>query len=165
MADGNSVVKQFQLILHDILSEGIVLLDAFKVASVIEKLPPCWREFKSYLKQKWKEMSLEELIVKLRIEEDIRKMDDKYKNSMEAKINLTEQDEPLKKRKRPNDDKGKKPISSKLRFNDNCYNCSKPNHMSRDYKAPKREVTKEKGKELSALILTTKEQYQIIQKN
>lgn len=65
-------------------------------------------------------------------------MDDKYKDSMEAKTNLTEQDEPSKKKKKPNGDKSKKPTSSKSGFNGNYYNCDKPNHMACDCKAPKR---------------------------
>ena len=42
------------------------------MAAFIEKLPPSWRDFKNYLKHKIKELSLEDLIVRLRIEEDNR---------------------------------------------------------------------------------------------
>lgn len=41
-------VQQFQLILHDTFVEGMVLAEASQVAPVIEKLPPCWKEFKSF---------------------------------------------------------------------------------------------------------------------
>ncbi|KAK5802498.1 hypothetical protein PVK06_030095 [Gossypium arboreum] len=37
---------------------------------IIEKLPPTWNDFKNYLKHKRKEMSVEDLIVRLQIEED-----------------------------------------------------------------------------------------------
>ena len=37
------------------------------------KLPPAWKDFKIYLKHKRKEMNVEELIVRLRIEEDNRR--------------------------------------------------------------------------------------------
>jgi len=47
-----------------------VITEAFQVATMIEKLPPLWKDFKNYLKHKRKEMSLEDLIVRLRIEED-----------------------------------------------------------------------------------------------
>ena len=42
------------------------------MAAFIEKLPPAWKDFKNYLKHKRKEMTLEDLIVRLKIEEDNR---------------------------------------------------------------------------------------------
>ena len=50
----------------------MILPEAFEVAAIIKKLPPSLKEFKSYLKHKRKEMNLEDLIVRLRIEEDNR---------------------------------------------------------------------------------------------
>ncbi|KAK3032492.1 hypothetical protein RJ639_037305 [Escallonia herrerae] len=73
MVDSKTVISQvqeFQLILHDIHAEGMVLGESFQVAALIEKLPPTWKDFKNYLKHKRKEMKLEDLIVRLRIEED-----------------------------------------------------------------------------------------------
>ncbi|XP_069155773.1 uncharacterized protein [Solanum lycopersicum] len=40
------------------------------MAAIIEKLPPLWKDFKNYLKHKSKEMTVENLTVRLRIEED-----------------------------------------------------------------------------------------------
>ncbi|XP_022155402.1 uncharacterized protein LOC111022547 [Momordica charantia] len=59
------------------------------VAGVIEKLPPAWREFKSYLKHKRKELSIENLTVKIRIEEDNRK-GDKEPRKVEANAHIAE---------------------------------------------------------------------------
>ena len=39
----------------------------------MEKLPPAWRDFKNYLKHKCEELKLEDLIVRLQIEEDNQK--------------------------------------------------------------------------------------------
>ncbi|KAL8515110.1 hypothetical protein ACS0TY_013993 [Phlomoides rotata] len=75
-------------------------------------------------------MTLEELINKLYVREDSLKMVVKIDNEREPKANLMQ---PSKKQKRPTDDKGKK-----SRFNSDCYNCDKPNHMARDYKALKK---------------------------
>ena len=50
----------------------MTLSEAFQVATIIKKLPYGWKDFKNYLKHKQKKMSLEELIVRLRIEEDNR---------------------------------------------------------------------------------------------
>lgn len=61
MVDGKSVVTQvqeLQVIIHDLLAEGLVISGAFQVAALIEKLPPSWKEFKNYLKHKQKEMTL-----------------------------------------------------------------------------------------------------------
>ena len=66
-------VQEIQLIIHDLLAEGMILNEPFQVGAIIEKLPPSWRDFKNYLKHKRKEMKLEELIVRLRIEEDNKK--------------------------------------------------------------------------------------------
>ncbi|GJS66720.1 hypothetical protein Tco_0681284 [Tanacetum coccineum] len=52
---------------------GYVLMsETFQAAAIIEKLPPSWVDFKNYLKHKRKEMSVEDLVVHLRIEEDNR---------------------------------------------------------------------------------------------
>ncbi|GKC54172.1 hypothetical protein Tco_1076917 [Tanacetum coccineum] len=56
--------------LHDIHAEGRTLSETFQVSAIIKKLPPSWVEFKNYLKHKRKEMSVEDLVVRLRIEKD-----------------------------------------------------------------------------------------------
>lgn len=61
MADSKSVMSQvleFQSILHELEQEGMKPNEPFLVASLIEKLPPSWNEFMSYLKLKTKEMGL-----------------------------------------------------------------------------------------------------------
>ncbi|MCQ7012895.1 retrotransposon gag domain-containing protein, partial [Clostridioides difficile] len=67
MVDTKSVVSQvqeIQIILHDMLAEGLIVNEAFQVAAIVEKLPPLWKDFKNYLMHKRKEMSLEDLIVR-----------------------------------------------------------------------------------------------------
>ncbi|KAK3033160.1 hypothetical protein RJ639_036344 [Escallonia herrerae] len=95
MVDSKTVISQvqeFQLILHDIHAEGMVLGESFQVATLIEKLPPTWKDFKNYLKHKHKEMKLEDLIVRLRIEEDNGQSEKKAINyHQEAKANVFEQ--------------------------------------------------------------------------
>ncbi|KAK3037495.1 hypothetical protein RJ639_031989 [Escallonia herrerae] len=96
MVDSKTVISQvqeFQLILHDIHAEGMVLGESFQVAALIEKLPPTGKDFKNYLKHKRKEMKLEDLIVRLRIEEDNRQSEKKASNyHQEAKANMVEQE-------------------------------------------------------------------------
>ncbi|KAH9686503.1 hypothetical protein KPL70_014374 [Citrus sinensis] len=80
MVDSKTVISQvqeLQIILSDILAEGMHLSETFQVAAIIEKLPSAWKDFKSYLKHKRKEMNIEGLVVKLRIEEDNRNAEKK----------------------------------------------------------------------------------------
>lgn len=73
MVDSKTVVnqvKELQLILDDIHAEGITLSETFLVAAIIGKLPPGWVNFKSYLKTMPREMSLEDLLAQLRLQED-----------------------------------------------------------------------------------------------
>ena len=97
MIDSKLVVSQLQelqVIIHDLLEEGIslkntlveqiknvlnthincfvglIMNDAFQVAAIVEKLPPLWKDFKNYLNNKRKDMTVEDLIVRLCIEED-----------------------------------------------------------------------------------------------
>ncbi|XP_022155403.1 uncharacterized protein LOC111022548 [Momordica charantia] len=67
--------------------EGLVINEPFQVAAVIEKLPHAWREFKWYLKHKRKELSMENLTMKLCIEKDNKKRD---KEPQKAKEHIAE---------------------------------------------------------------------------
>jgi len=68
----------------------MILPETFQVATIMEKLPPAWRDFKNYSKHKCKELKLKDIIVRLRIEEDNRKSKKSNKNSYEAKANVIE---------------------------------------------------------------------------
>ena len=66
MVDNKTVISQvqlFQLILHEIEAKGMILPE--QVTTIVEKLPPAWRDFKNYMKHKRKELKLEDLIVRL----------------------------------------------------------------------------------------------------
>ena len=94
MVDSKTVfsqVQELQVILHDIHAEGMMLSETFQVAAIIEKLPPGWKDFKNYLKHKRKEMTLEDLIVRLRIEEDNKTSEFKTMNPVDAKVNVVKQ--------------------------------------------------------------------------
>ncbi|XP_058219546.1 uncharacterized protein LOC131330068 [Rhododendron vialii] len=64
-------VQELQLLLNEIRTEGMILSEAFQVAAVIHKLPPAWKEFKSYLmfknKDPWRIFSSSS-VLKRRIE-------------------------------------------------------------------------------------------------
>ncbi|XP_070047385.1 uncharacterized protein [Nicotiana tomentosiformis] len=80
MVDNKSVITQvqkLQVIIHDLLTE----------ASMIEKLPPLWKDFKNYLKHKRKEMLLEDLIVR-GLEDDMYNVYSNVETSKEPWIAL-----------------------------------------------------------------------------
>ncbi|KAL0388370.1 UNVERIFIED_CONTAM: Retrovirus-related Pol polyprotein from transposon TNT 1-94 [Sesamum radiatum] len=140
MVDSKTVmnqVQEFQMILHDLHAEGMKLSESFQVAAMIEKLPPLWKDFKNYLKHKRKEMGLEDLIVRLRIEEDNRLSEMKSgKLQIEAKANLMEQNGNTSIKRKRVDYKAKKGRAKMIKGN--CYNCGKPNHMAKDCRLPKK---------------------------
>lgn len=71
MVDSKTIVSQvqeLQIIIQEIIFEGMTIDKAFQVASIIKKLPPKWKDFKNYLKHKKIKMSLKNLVIKLCIE-------------------------------------------------------------------------------------------------
>ncbi|CAM8974589.1 unnamed protein product [Rhodiola kirilowii] len=48
----NSQVQDLELIMHEMISEGMKVNEPFQVAVVIEKLPSGWKDFTNYLKHK-----------------------------------------------------------------------------------------------------------------
>ena len=131
-----SQAQDFQLILHDIHAESMSLSESFQVAALIEKLPQGWKEFKNYLKHKRKEISMDELIVRLRIEEDNRNSKKRAgKHPMESKANVVEHASKTKKRKSSGESSSqgsKGGDNKKYKFNGKCYICDKEGHRAKD---------------------------------
>ena len=137
-----SQVQELQVVVHDIHAEGMTLSETFQVVAFIEKLPPSWRDFKSYLKHKRNELSLEDLIVRLRIEEDNRLSEKKVGKNLEvSKANVVEEgSKPNKKRKMPS--KSREGFNQGLKkFVGKCFNCGKFRHRAKDCRAKKRQKT------------------------
>lgn len=99
-----SQVQDLQLILHEIHAEDeLSVSDSFQVAAIIEKVLSYWKDFINYLKYKRKEMHLENLIVRLKIEEDNRGSERKLQNqTIEFRENVVEQKFNKMKRKQYN---------------------------------------------------------------
>ncbi|XP_075103692.1 uncharacterized protein LOC142178261 [Nicotiana tabacum] len=143
MVDSKCVItqiQQLQVIVHDLLAEGMIKNEEFQVATFIEKLPPMWKEFKNYLKHKRKEVKLEDLIVHLRIEEDNKAAETKSRgNSTIMGANIIEEASTSKKRKKSS---GPKNYLSKKKFKGNCHNCGKVGHKAADCRVPKKDKKK-----------------------
>ena len=126
-----------------------MLSETFQVAAIIEKLPLTWKDIKNYLKHKRKEMSIEDLIIRLRIEEDNRGSEKKWAhNPGEAKANFVEHGQCSKFKKANNKGKCSKlgpkgGISKKHKFQGKCINCGKQGHKSSNYRLLKRNKPKE----------------------
>jgi hypothetical protein len=166
MVDSKTVISQvqeLQLIIHGIHAEGMVISESFQVATIIEKLPPTWKDFKNYLKHKRKEMNVEDLIVRLRIEEDNRGSEKKLSNNVvanSAKANMVEHGQSSKNKKfnKTGSKLGPKGgVSKKHKFQGKCFNCDKMGHKSADCRLPKRN----KKKEANVVDAVTQEESEI----
>lgn len=154
MNDSKSVVKQveeLQIIVHELEVEGMGINSNFLVGSIIKKLPFSWKNFKLYLKHLTEDMSFEQLILRIRVEEDNR-MNEKADNSaIEPNANLvgeTSYKNKFNNHKRNNNFKGKQ-TGGQNSFKDGknnytqqrnkhfkkvyqCWVCGKPGHKAKD---------------------------------
>ena len=126
-----------------------MLSETFQVATIIEKLPPKWKDFNNYLKHKRKEISIEYLVIRLRIKEDNRgSMKKVAHNPNEDKANFVERGQSSKCKKGNNKWKCTKlgpkgRVSKKQKFLRKCFNCGKQGHKSSDCRLSKRNKPKE----------------------
>ena len=107
--------------------------ESFQVATIIEKLPPSWKDFKNYLKHKRKEMRLEDLIVRLRIEEDNHSSERVVGNHyMESKANIVQRN---KNKRKYYGESSKQGTSGGnfTKFNRKCFVCGKMGHHAKGY--------------------------------
>ncbi|XP_047253780.1 uncharacterized protein LOC124887898 [Capsicum annuum] len=115
----------------------------FQVATIIEKLLPMWNDFKNYLKHKQKKMIVEDLIVRLHIEEGNKAAERRSKkNSAMHGANIVEDDHHNSKKwlkARQESNQPKKKLKRK------CFNCGEINHKSTDCRALKKGKKKDQA--------------------
>ncbi|CAM8952218.1 unnamed protein product [Rhodiola kirilowii] len=147
MVDSKTVTSQvqdMQLIMHEMNSEGMKVNEPFQVTAVVEKLPSGWKHFKNYLKHKRKEMSMEDLVIRLKNEEDNRLSDKKIRLPSE-RANVVEHGASFKGKKPFNKLGPKSGAIKKMvhpKFTGKCFNCDKEGYRAADCKKPQKKKKK-----------------------
>ena len=99
MTDSRSIVnkvEEIQILAHELNVESMGLNSNFLVSSIIEKLPPTWKDFKLYLKHLMEEMTFDQLVLKLQVEEDNRKTEKDCGTSLDPNANMVMETLPKK---------------------------------------------------------------------
>ena len=136
MVDTKTVIKQvkeIQVLIHELHAEACAISEQFQVGSIIEKLPPSWRDFKVYLKHKRREMSMEDLILRLRVEENHRKgdsVDGARANVIESEPSTKQKFQKFKGKKITKLNKPKGKDFKKIKGS--CWVCGKPGHKAQE---------------------------------
>ncbi|CAH9106213.1 unnamed protein product [Cuscuta europaea] len=155
MVDSRPVMEQFheiQCLYDQLLIHNMHVNETFAVGSIIDKLPPSWKEVKNSLKRKKEDLSMEQLGRRLQIEEGIklREGDNGKKNDLpiSSKNGMEEgQSSGTKKnKKRPGKfTKGskfqKRPKDKKV---DSCWECGGP-HFKRNCPKVKKKKAQSNG--------------------
>ncbi|GJW64619.1 hypothetical protein Tco_0116503 [Tanacetum coccineum] len=110
MVDSRSVMEQYHellRILRQYTQHGLFMDESILVSSIINKLPPSWKDFKHMLKHNKDELSLVQLGSHLRIEETLRMEEsgkDKGKDIVgPSSMNMVEDDKNKKNNKNSKD--------------------------------------------------------------
>ncbi|KAK1407693.1 hypothetical protein QVD17_39315 [Tagetes erecta] len=141
MIDSRPVMEQYNELLHILgqyTQHDLKMDESIAVSSIIDKLPPLWKDYKRTLKHQKEDLTLVQLGSHIRIEESLRAQEDdktKGKNIASSSVNVVEHDgKPKKfnkfkgnKRKFSNDaNKSKK----KTKFT--CWRCGMSGHLKKD---------------------------------
>ena len=103
MDSAKSIVTQahdLQLLVGEIAHLGCALPPKFVAAAIVAKLPAEWRDFATALKHKREEISIEDLIAALDVEEKARAKDVQVKN-VQNSANFVQNKKQFNKKKGP----------------------------------------------------------------
>ncbi|GJS31091.1 zinc finger, CCHC-type containing protein [Tanacetum coccineum] len=142
MVDSRPVMEQYNellRILGQYTQHGLKMDESISVSSIIDKLPPSWKDFKHTLKHGKDDLSLVQLGSHLRLEESLRAQDsDKGKGKKVVGPSVTMAEEGKNKNNKQN--KGKKRdfkehgsgSGSNKKPKLECWKCGKTGHFKRD---------------------------------
>ncbi|KAK1670460.1 hypothetical protein QYE76_058619 [Lolium multiflorum] len=166
MVNNRSVVEQaheIQCIAKELELLKCALPDKFVAGCIIAKLPPSWRNFATTLKHKRQEISVENLIASLDVEEKARAKDNE-KGEGQSSANMV-QKKPYSKNKGNNKPSFNKPMKTttfkkKKMINKadlSCFTCGETGHFSKD--CPERADRKKKARQVNSVTASNADGY------
>ncbi|KAK1686029.1 hypothetical protein QYE76_046877 [Lolium multiflorum] len=167
MVNNRSVVEQaheIQCIAKELELLKCALPDKFVAGCIIAKLPPSWRNFATTLKHKRQEISVENLIASLDVEEKARAKDNAEKGEGQSSANMV-QKKPYSKNKGNNKPSFNKPMKTttfkkKKMINKadlSCFTCGEAGHFSKD--CPERADRKKKARQVNTVTASNADGY------
>ncbi|KAK1630961.1 hypothetical protein QYE76_005276, partial [Lolium multiflorum] len=167
MVNNRSVVEQaheIQCIAKELELLKCALPDKFVAGCIIAKLPPSWRNFATTLKHKRQEISVENLIASLDVEEKARAKDNTEKGEGQSSANMV-QKKPYSKNKGNNKPSFNKPMKTttfkkKKMINKadlSCFTCGETGHFSKD--CPERADRKKKARQVNTVTASNADGY------
>ncbi|GJZ96350.1 zinc finger, CCHC-type containing protein [Tanacetum coccineum] len=147
MVDSRPVMEQYNellRILRQYTQHGLKMDESISVSSIIDKLPPSWKDFKHTLKHGKDDLSLVQLGSHLRIEESLRAQDSDKGKGKEVggpSVNMTEEgknkhNKQNKGKKRSNENNSGSSSNKKPKLE--CWKCGKTGHFKRDCRSAKK---------------------------
>ena len=94
MVDNKSVIDQLhemQHILNQFKIKNMNMDESIVVSSVIDKLPPSWKDYKKTLKHQTEELTLEQLAVHFTVEEQTRRQEKEELGAGASKVHVVEE--------------------------------------------------------------------------
>ena len=92
--DVSSQIHDYHLLINDLAIEDIKLPESFVASYLVETLSESWKDYKNNMKHKRKQMSLEDVIIHIRIEEQNRNRDNiniEKAKELSSKANVVEE--------------------------------------------------------------------------
>ena len=90
--DVSSQILDYHLLINDLAIEDIKLPKPFVAGYLVETLPKSWKDYKNNMKNKRKQMSLEDVMIHIKIQEQNQKKDNVEKTKeLTSKANVVEE--------------------------------------------------------------------------